>query len=189
MKKQKFVYLFIITFLFFFLLFPVLKTSAQESIEIYLFVQQGCQHCAKAEKQLEEWKNSIYPKIDVKIMDITNKESLQLLILAQQAYRFQSQGVPTIFIGEQAVMGAKMDEIETVIKKCQEQTCPQPSEVIQNYQDRQTQLEKEKMATQEEQLATEEKNNTTDLIVIGIIIISIICLLIYLRITGRNKNV
>jgi len=162
------------------------EPEAEKQIEIYLFVQQGCPHCAKAEKQLDEWKESKYPQINVKKFDIVEKENLLLFLNTQQAYDFQSQGVPTIFIGEKVVVGEQYDVIEETIKKCLEQACPNPSEIIQNYIDRQAAANNE--ATPDETISDNQDQTdktSKNIIIFGIVIIGIICVFIIYRIMKK----
>jgi len=184
-------YIFISVFACFLFLFPIQifaqadETPAQENIEIYFFVQQGCSFCAKLEKQFDEWLKSDYPQLNIKKFDIFERENLQLLNNAQKAYNFHSQGVPTIFIGEEKIVGAKIEEIENAIKKCIDQQCPKPSDIIQNYIDRHA-ANSQNATADENGNELNEKNKIT-IIIVGIIIIGIICLFIYLHINDKKK--
>ncbi|MFZ5364683.1 MAG: glutaredoxin family protein [Patescibacteria group bacterium] len=168
------------------------KASAVESaepsktVEILMFVQQGCPHCAKTEEKLKEWQAGDYPEIDVKRFDILeSKDNLQLFLDAQQAYGIQSSGVPTLYIGEQTIIGERYDEIEAAIKKCQAQYCPAPTDIINNYLDRQHSATTASI----DNVSAQSNAAARQVIVLAIVIIAAVCGFMVYRIIKQKKNV
>lgn len=167
--------------------FSLLAQEDNGNVEIYMFVQQGCPHCAQTEKTLDEWKESKYPGLNVKKFDIVNRDNLLLFLTTQKAYDFESQGVPTLFIGQHAIVGEKYNEIEDAINECLEKSCPQPSEIIQNYIDRQGEGENATKDQAANDTSSQTDKASKNLIVAGIIIIAIVCGFIIYRVFGKKK--
>ncbi len=167
-------YKFIILLLLAIFIMPTTSVLAEEndSVEIYFFVQQGCPHCSKVEKQLEEWKAEKYPEIEVHKFDIVEDKNVELLINALGAYNFQAEGVPLTFIGEEHIVGADLEQIENAILNCRDNFCPKPSEIIQNYADRQAEAASAEQVIIDKQ--EQKEKNTKVLIILGIIVAAIL---------------
>jgi len=178
-------YKFIIFLLLAFFIMPTTSVLAEENepIEVYFFVQQGCPHCAKVENQLKEWGTDKYPEIEIHKLDIVEEKNVELLINALSAYNFQAEGVPLTFIGEEHIIGADLEQIENAILNCKENFCPKPSEIIQNYADRQAeQASAEQLIIDQQE---QKEKNTKVLIIVGIIIAAIL-IFVYLQFI-KNK--
>lgn len=115
-----------------FLLILVLPTvgSAANSIELYFFEGQGCQHCAKMKSYLEGMKVD-YPDLVVKDFEIYfNLENQNLFEKMALAYGVNADGVPMIFIGNEVVIGARYEKLKSAVERCFLEPCPSPAEKI-----------------------------------------------------------
>lgn len=164
------------------------ETEAEKQIEIYMFVQQGCPHCAKTEAQLEDWKEDEYPEINVSVFDILEKENLELFVFAQRAYGHMSQGVPTIFVGNNVIVGSRLEQLEETIKECQLTDCPNPSEKIQEYIDQQAEGNVLNTNQNDGQTAGTDNQLVKQIIIFAIVVIGIILIFMVIRITKKKKN-
>jgi len=172
----------LIFILFFSINFPCLAEQPNKKIDVLLFMQQGCPHCAKAEKQLAQWQKSVYPQIKLHKYDITEQKNLQYFMITSQAYDFSSRGVPTLFIGERAIEGADIKKIESTIKNCLENTCPSPEMIINSYLKRQN----ETAESSSDQNTQKTNQNTGGLIILGIVATAIIGLSVFININKRK---
>jgi len=132
MRKKIF---FLIIFIFFLSLFSPKETLATEKVEIYFFWGQGCPHCAKEKPFLEELKQK-YPQLEIKEFEVYySQENRELFQKIAQAYNTQPTGVPMTFIGQNFIVGFGSKEttgtqIENLIQKCLQTSCPSPAEIL-----------------------------------------------------------
>ncbi len=132
MKKK---ILFLLVSLFFLSIFSQKKVLATEKIEIYFFWGQGCPHCAKEKPFLEELKQK-YPQLEIKEFEVYySQENRELFQKIAQAYNTQPEGVPMTFIGKNFIVGfgskeTTGKEIENLIQKCLQTSCPSPAEIL-----------------------------------------------------------
>jgi glutaredoxin len=168
--------------LFFCVSLPCLAEQSNKKIDVLLFMQQGCPHCAKAEKQLSQWQKSVYPQIKLHKYDIIEQKNLQYFIITSQAYDFSSRGVPTLFIGERAIEGANIKKIESAIKNCLEKACPSPEMIINSYLKRQNQTAE----ADSDQNTQKTNQNKGGLIILGIVAAAIIGISVFININKRK---
>ena len=102
---------------------PVL---AANPVVIYFFWGDGCPHCAEAEPFLEKLANR-YPEVEIRDYEVwNNEENRDLMFSMAEAYGFEAQYVPTIFIGDQHWVGYSEiigEEIEAAVKACRADGC------------------------------------------------------------------
>ena len=108
------------------LFFPLISLAAGNPVELYFFEGQGCQHCAKMKSFLEGMKVD-YSNLTVHEFEIYfNKENQDLFEKMAKAYGVGSSGVPTIFIGEEVIVGENYEKLKTAVEKCSAETCISP---------------------------------------------------------------
>ncbi|MFA5128694.1 MAG: hypothetical protein WC445_01870 [Patescibacteria group bacterium] len=115
-----------------FLLILVLPTvgSAANSIELYFFEGQGCQHCAKMKSFLEGLKTD-YPNLVVKDFEVYfNRENQDLFEKMATAYKISSNGVPAIFIGNEAIIGENYEKLKSAMERCSLEPCLSPADKL-----------------------------------------------------------
>ncbi len=102
---------------------PVL---AANPVVIYFFWGDGCPHCAEAEPFLEKLARR-YPEVEIRDYEVwNNEENRDLMFSMAEAYGFEAQYVPTIFIGDQHWVGYSEtigEEIEAAVKACRADGC------------------------------------------------------------------
>ncbi|MFH1392173.1 MAG: glutaredoxin domain-containing protein [bacterium] len=96
-----------------------LTASAQE---VYLFMGEGCPHCASMEEFLTELKQE-YPQIEIHEYEIWyNEENRQIAEQMAQERGVEIQGVPTLFIGDEVIIGDRQDQVRSAVEKLIAQT-------------------------------------------------------------------
>jgi len=112
------------------LLLPIFGRAAANPVELYFFEGQGCQHCAKMKSFLEGLKVD-YPNVTVKDFEVYfNKENQELFQKMAAAYGADSNGVPTIFIGEEVIVGENYEKLKNAVEKCSTKVCPSPADKL-----------------------------------------------------------
>lgn len=114
-------------FISLFCLIP-LKAHATNNLNIYLFWGDGCPHCAKEKAYLAEVLPN-YPNVKLNKYEIYNsQENVKLMQKAADKLNVKSSGVPFLIIGDKEIIGYAEgitgQEIESRIKYCSENTCP-----------------------------------------------------------------
>jgi len=150
-----------------------------ESIDMYVFVLQGCPHCAVVESKLDEWKETSHPKINARILDLAKSGNANIFNDFRLTYSSQSTAVPTLFIGDKVIVGEKVEEIEKAISNCEQNYCPDPNQLVQDY------LKRHEPASSDAAANDIQKNQMIALIVAGILVIGVVILFIVLQ--NRKK--
>ena len=120
---------------FFLALIPQQATvSAQENeVNIYLFWGEGCPHCAAAKPFLEELAAE-NPQIHFFDFEVYNHaENVELFLAFGEAYSFEPQYVPTIFVGNRYWEGyseAIGQEIQAYLDRCLQEGCEDPGKAV-----------------------------------------------------------
>jgi len=84
---------------------------------------------------LEELKQK-YPQLEIKEFEVYySQENRELFQKIAQAYNTQPEGVPMTFIGKNFIVGfgskeTTGKEIENLIQKCLQTSCPSPAEIL-----------------------------------------------------------
>lgn len=124
-----------IIFFLFLSFFLVNLVFAQNQVDLYFFYGEGCPHCAKARPYLQSLKNQ-YPQLrlyEYEVwQDAVNQELFQKMA---QAYGQEPQGVPTVFIGDEVIVGydeSMEGQYIQAIQQCLEKACPSPAEKLKN---------------------------------------------------------
>jgi len=132
--KNKFIILFIV------LLFLISLSSvyAQNQVVVYQFYGKGCPHCAQEEFFLQELEEK-YPELEVKSFEIYFNDDNRILFQEMaDAFNTDIQGVPTLFINGKVIVGfsnAIGQSIEQEVKRCIEEGCAAPDEVLDQKED------------------------------------------------------
>ncbi len=115
----------------------ILCTGIAANTTVYMFVGEGCSHCAQAEPFMFSLSEK-YPELDLKIYEIYhNKTNAELFHKMAKSYGFSPMGVPTFFIDERMLIGfsdgkvldpktGKEEFLEEIIKQCIEKGCKDP---------------------------------------------------------------
>jgi thiol-disulfide isomerase/thioredoxin len=105
-----------------------LGASASDSINAYLFYGDGCPHCAKEMRFLEDLRKE-YPSLEIKNFEIyRNKDNALLLQRVGKSLNADVSGVPFSVIGDKHFVGyaegITSEEIKSKIKECRKSGCP-----------------------------------------------------------------
>jgi len=96
------------------LLILPLSASAQD---IYFFRGEGCPHCANMEEFLSGLQQE-YPQLKIHDYEIWyNEENRQLAEQMAQEHGTAISGVPTLFIGDEVIVGNQQEEVRLAIEK------------------------------------------------------------------------
>lgn len=117
--------LFLVIFLLAFFL-PIAGRAEANPVELYFFEGQGCPHCTRMASFLGGLKTD-YPNLTVHDFEVYfNKDNQDLFQRMAAAYGSDSNGVPTIFIGDDVVVGENYEKLKNAVEKCSTETCPSP---------------------------------------------------------------
>lgn len=107
-------------------------TSGNKAV-IYMFWGEGCPHCAEAKPYLEGLAGQ-NAGVELRFYEVwNNPENQGLFERMSQAYGFQAQYVPTLFIGDQHWVGYNEDlkpEIEAAVQACLLDGCKDSGEGV-----------------------------------------------------------
>ncbi len=119
------------------LLSLILTTGFTANVTVYMFVGEGCPHCAQAKPYMLSLSEK-YAELKLKIYEVYhNRTNAELFHKMAKAYGFSPLGVPTFFIDKQMLVGfsngkalnpktGKKVDLEEVIKNCIKQGCENP---------------------------------------------------------------
>lgn len=111
---------------FLFLFFPLAGRTQANPVDLYFFEGQGCPHCAKMKSFLEGLKAD-YPNLKVYDFEVYfNKENQALFSKMAEVYKSDANGVPAIFIGDEAIQGEAYEKVKNAVEKCSGQVCASP---------------------------------------------------------------
>lgn len=115
----------------------LLSMGLATNVTVYMFVGEGCPHCAQAEPFLFSLSEK-YPELNLKVYEVYhNKSNAELFYKMAKAYGASPMGVPTFFIDKQILVGfsdgkalnpktGKEVSLEELINQCIQQTCEDP---------------------------------------------------------------
>jgi cytochrome c biogenesis protein CcdA/glutaredoxin len=111
----------------------VVHADAGQTIDLAFFYGRGCPHCA-AMKQFLDAMQAKHPQLHVRDYEVYfDRDNTRLFERVADAYRFKIKGVPTIFLGNDAVTGFSDEMVpmlEAKIEHCIEQHCSSPLDRI-----------------------------------------------------------
>jgi len=117
-----------LAFITLFLLLPS-PVKAEENLNLYLFWSQNCPHCVDEKTFLQALEKK-YPALQLKLHEISNPQSSELLQNAGKILSADISHIPLTIIGNNYLIGYLDNEttgqqIELLIKECLEQdNCP-----------------------------------------------------------------
>ena len=157
---------------------PMAAFAKTKPIELYFFEGQGCPHCARMKSFVEGLKSD-YP--DLKVYDFEvyfNAENQALFRKMAEAYGVNSNGVPAIFIGEEAIFGENFEMVKNAVEKCSREECTSPRTKLES-------AINENQNTNINQPAGQNKNETVGWVIIGVAVFAGLFAIFYL-IKKRN---
>jgi cytochrome c biogenesis protein CcdA/glutaredoxin len=103
--------------------------GAAQPVELDLFYGSGCPHCADMREALLRMQKR-YPGLQLREHEVYfNRENARLFERVARGYGVEIEGVPTVFVGEQVIVGYS-EEIETqlaeAIRNCSARGCASP---------------------------------------------------------------
>ncbi|MBU1131998.1 hypothetical protein KKC32_01955 [Patescibacteria group bacterium] len=125
----------LLLFSFFFL--PFIPARAESKpINVYVFTEQGCSHCANVKSYLQTLTRDEFPGINVIEKDLrTDPDAYQGYVDFATAYGIMSAtvSVPITYVGEKAIQGDVLREIHSAIALCDLKECKDPAQVVKEY--------------------------------------------------------
>jgi len=118
-----------------FLLLPGTAVHAEvgQPVDLAFFYGRGCPHCA-AMMQFLQTMEAKYPQLRVRQYEVYfDDDNARLFERVADAYHFEITGVPTIFLGDDAITGFSEDaepELASKIEQCIIQGCRSPLDRI-----------------------------------------------------------
>ena len=111
-------------------------TPTPKTIDVYIFTQQGCVHCAAVKTLLDEFKQKDYPGLVVHEFDLrTNPEYFQKYLEFGAAYKDldSNASVPVTYVGEKSVHGDLLTDVRGIIEICNIKECKNPQTFVDEY--------------------------------------------------------
>ena len=109
---------------------------AEKSINVYIFTQQGCPHCARTLAYLEELKKTEYPQLMVTEFDLKiHPEYFQKYVQFATALNVYSSdwGVPVTFVGDKVVFGELLSDIRAAIETSKVKNSRDTEDIVNDY--------------------------------------------------------
>jgi glutaredoxin len=118
---------FLVSIFFIVLALPFAARAEANPVELYFFEGQGCQHCARMKSYLDGLKVD-FPNLEVRDFEVYfNKDNQDLFSAMADAYNTDVNGVPTIFIGEEVIVGENFEKVKNAVERCSLETCVSPA--------------------------------------------------------------
>ncbi|MBD3253420.1 hypothetical protein GF386_06815 [Candidatus Pacearchaeota archaeon] len=126
-----------------FLVLSLVLVSAQDSainkdsneVKVVMFYGQGCPHCAALQSLFERLERDNNGLEVAEYEVYFNESNRELLNKVASAYGHEVEGVPTIFIGDEVIVGYNneiAEDIVSEINQCKSSKCVDPLEKIKN---------------------------------------------------------
>jgi cytochrome c biogenesis protein CcdA/glutaredoxin len=107
--------------------------GAEQPVDLVFFYGRGCPHCAAMKEFLDAMEEK-HHQLRVQAYEVYFDDSnAQLFERVADAYHFTIEGVPTVFLGNDAITGFSEDmepELEQKIQQCIAQRCGSPLDRI-----------------------------------------------------------
>jgi cytochrome c biogenesis protein CcdA/glutaredoxin len=111
------------------LLLPGAAAGAAHPVELDLFYGRGCPHCAAMQEALQRMRQR-YPELRVREHEVyADSANASLFERVARGYGVQIEGVPTVFVGEHAILGYSGEieaRLERAIRDCSARGCGSP---------------------------------------------------------------
>ena len=109
---------------------PFAARAEANPVELYFFEGQGCQHCARMKSYLDGLKVD-FPNLVVRDFEVYfNKDNQDLFSAMAVAYNADTNGVPTIFIGEEVIVGENFEKVKNAVERCSLEVCISPADKL-----------------------------------------------------------
>lgn len=106
------------------------QPSADKKIQVLIFHMDSCPHCKRMISYIEGLKIN-NPRLDIYKYEITsNTNNIAFLQALTEVYKNDTQYVPIIYIGDQAIIGEDQANVDKAINQCISNGCQNPSEKV-----------------------------------------------------------
>ena len=138
-----------------FLGFFSFASAQQKPLDLYLFYSDGCPHCANIEAYIQDKLIPKYPNLVVHKFEISHNEANRTTFYNYAgAYGITSNYVPTLFIGEQSIVGEEYDALASAVELNSKTQAVSPEEKVQAY------LAAQNQQTYQQNTNNQPQNNT-----------------------------
>ena len=126
---------FIFIFALLLILTPFMPTKAEGNpLEVYIFTQTGCPHCATVLSHLAELQKGKYPTLVVNDFDLRKDPKFYSKYTEfANAYKSTADAVPMTYIGDRLIQGADLEGIDSAIENCVNTKCQNPEKFVTQY--------------------------------------------------------
>lgn len=98
--------------------------NATESFDLVIFYGNTCPHCHHALAYFQELQDE-YPEMQIHEYEVyANRDNIPKFLEFAENYGVKAGAVPTIFIGEQAMIGFSREDVLAAVQDCAENGCP-----------------------------------------------------------------
>lgn len=117
-----------------FVALPAFAAEEEKTIEVWFFNSLGCAHCAQARPVLEQMAQD-NPSVHLIDLELNGSTDNQILFGELAAtYGDDAQGVPSVAIGDQWIVGYDPAAYRSAVQNCIDNGCEQPSVKLKQWQ-------------------------------------------------------
>lgn len=113
---------------------PAFAAEDEKIIEVWFFNSLGCAHCAQARPVLQQIAQD---NKNVHLIDLELNSSVDNQILfgeMAEAYGYSADGVPSVAIGDQWIVGFDPSAYRSAVETCLNSGCVKPSDKLKQWQ-------------------------------------------------------
>lgn len=134
--RKSFILLFSIFILtpFFFANAETQSAVAGKPVDVYIFTQTGCPHCANAIAFLNNYKATANPNLTIQEFDmVAHREYVGKFFQFAAAYNAPTETVPVVFVGDRFVAGDRLDNLKSLLDDCGARACVDPEQYVNDH--------------------------------------------------------
>jgi len=99
--------------------------NAAENVDVVMFYGNTCPHCHRAIEYLEQLQNNDYPNLRLHKFEVyADRDNIPLFVEYAEQYGARVGAVPSIFIGDEAIIGFEQQRLAEKIEECSTSGCP-----------------------------------------------------------------
>jgi glutaredoxin len=113
---------------------PPVHAAPANQVEVIMFTQTGCQHCANLKAALANLKTTVYPEINFIEYELHEGQNALIFNQYARAYDFSTVATPVTVIGDKFFEGDNVAELARLLSGCREKACLSPASVVADYE-------------------------------------------------------
>lgn len=112
-------------------------TAYDKPVDVYIFTQTGCPHCANAMAFLNNYKKTVNSNLTINEFDmVAHREYATKFFEFAAVYNAPTEAVPVAFVGDKFVAGDRLDNLKSLLDDCGTRACVNPEQFVADYIDK-----------------------------------------------------